>query len=247
MDPIAAIALAGLILLMAMLYSSVGHAGASGYLAAMALFGLAPHEMKPAALALNVLVATIATVQFHRAGCFSARLFIPLVLASAPLAFLGGMWVLPDHLYKPVIGMLLIYAAAWSFIGARQARTSVIREAPVSMLIPAGAAIGLLSGLTGVGGGIFLSPLLLMLGWAQTRVVSGVAAPFILVNSVAALLGMTASSAAIPAEIPLWIFAAVIGGSIGAYSGARRFGSSVLLRLLSVVLLIAGVKMIAVA
>jgi uncharacterized membrane protein YfcA len=245
MDPASVAGLAALIFLAALLYSSVGHAGASGYLAAMALFGLAPAYMKPTALALNILVASIATFKYYRAGFFSGRLYFPLVIASAPLAFTGGWITLPGYVYKPIVGVLLVFAAAWSFVDARRAEGRVIRDAPIAALVAIGAVVGLLSGLTGVGGGIFVSPLLLVFRWAQIRVISGVAAPFILVNSIAGLAGVAASSAVIPSEIPLWALAALLGGLIGSHYGSRRLRAPVIQRLLSIVLLIAGVKMMA--
>jgi hypothetical protein len=234
--------LAVLILLAALLYSSVGHAGASGYLAAMALFGLAPEVMKPAALSLNILVATIATYKFQRAGAFSWPLFWPFALASIPSAYLGGWLTLPGHLYKPLVGAILIYAAWYSFRTARHSSTVV--AAPVALRILAGAVLGFLSGLTGVGGGIFLSPLLVWCRWAEVRVISGVAAAFILVNSIAGLLGVMRTAVSLPAGLPFWAVAALLGGLIGAEYGSRRFGNPTIKQLLALVLGIAGAKMI---
>lgn len=234
--------LAALILVAALLYSSVGHAGASGYLAAMALMGVAPATMKPAALALNILVATIATFKFHRAGAFSWPLFWPFALTSIPCAYLGGWLTLPGHYYKPLVGVMLIYAAWYSFHTAN--RSSAVVPAPISVRLLVGALLGFLSGLTGVGGGIFLSPLLLYFRWAEVRVVSGVAAAFILVNSIAGLLGVMRVTVTLPEGLPLWAVAAVLGGLIGAEYGSRRLGNPAIKRLLSLVLAIAGAKMI---
>lgn len=239
--------LAGLILIAALLYASVGHGGASGYLAAMALTGVSPDVMKPAALTLNILVAGIATVKYCRAGAFSWRLFWPFAAASVPLAYLGGLMTLPGHLYKPLVGAVLVYAAWWSFFTAHRAVQTVAARPHAAALLPAGGAIGFLAGLTGVGGGIFLSPLLLMFRWAEVRVVSGVAAAFILVNSVAGLIGVASNAPAWPAALPYWAVAAVVGGFIGAEYGSRRFGNPAIKKLLAVVLAIAGVKMIATA
>ena len=170
--------LAAFVFLAAALYSSVGHAGASGYLAAMAIVGLAPETMRPTALALNILVATIATARYARAGQFDWRTLWPFALASVPAAFLGGVLHLPTTLYRPLVGVILLLAALEL---VRSARRSAAREAdaprsdvPVVPALLIGAGIGLLSGLTGTGGGIFLSPVLLFLGWAQTRKTSGV-------------------------------------------------------------------------
>lgn len=228
----------------AALYASVGHAGASAYLAVMGLYSFAPSVMKPTALALNILVAAVATVKFYRAGLFSWRLFWPFAVASVPAAFIGGATTLPTRSYKIVVGIVLLYAAVWMFRSSLKPLQAATNEPPVWAAIAAGLAIGFLSGLTGVGGGIFLSPLLLYMGWADTRATSGVAAPFILVNSIAGLLGHFSSVAQLPPNIPVWGAAAVIGGWIGATYGSRRAPPPTLRRLLSLVLIVAGVKLI---
>jgi uncharacterized protein len=234
-----------LILAAAALYSSVGHAGASGYLAAMALFGLAPAMMKPTALCLNVLVAVIATFRFWRAGCFHWPLFWPFAVASIPLAFIGGALTLPTTIYKQIVGLTLLYAAVRLFLFTRaKAEATASRTAPLVPSMLAGGLIGLLSGLTGVGGGIFLSPLLLLLGWADTRRTAGVSAAFILVNSIAGLLGNLTNLHALPPALPYFALAAIVGGVIGSEFGSRRLASVTIRRLLAVVLVVAGVKMI---
>ena len=238
------ISLTILIMAAALLYASVGHAGASGYLAAMALFGIAPAVMKPTALALNILVAAIATVKFYRAGCFSWSIFWPFALTSVPFAFIGGNLSLPGSIYKPIVGAVLLYASYRLFRASQTAIPTTTKPVPFGLALIAGGGIGLLSGLTGVGGGIFLSPLLLFMGWAETRQTSGVAAAFILVNSIAGLLGHLSSVATLPSATPIWAVAAVIGGWVGAEYGSRRLGNVHIRRLLSVVLVIAGVKMI---
>jgi uncharacterized membrane protein YfcA len=233
-----------LILAAALLYSSVGQAGASGYLAAMALLGIAPDVMKPTALVLNILVATIATIKFYRAGCFSWSIFFPFAIASIPFSFIGGSITLPGYLYKPLVGLVLLYAAYRLFrINSTQA-TSEIKSVPLWLALVSGAGIGLLSGLTGTGGGIFLSPLLLLMGWAEARQTAGVSAAFILVNSLAGLSGNLASTAYLPSAIPIWAVAAIIGGYVGAEYGSKQIGNITLRRLLAVVLVIAGLKMI---
>lgn len=232
-----------MIFLAAVLYSSVGHAGASGYLAVMALFAIAPEVMKPTALALNVLAALIATFKFYRVGAFSWKIFLPFAIGSIPFAFLGGSLTLPSHLYKPVVGLVLLYTAFRLFSASHFTETT-IQPLPIWAGILAGIAIGFLSGLTGVGGGIFISPLLLFMAWAGPRETSGVSAAFILVNSVAGLLGNISSLAQLPLTIAYWAPAAVIGATIGAEFGSKRFGNVTLKRLLAVVLIIAGFKMI---
>lgn len=237
------ILLAFAIFLMAALYSSVGHAGASGYLAAMALFAVAPAVMKPTALTLNILVASVASVRFYRAGFFSWRVLLPFVVTSIPFAFLGGSLSLPGSVYQKVVGVVLLFAAYRLWVHAREQADREARPVPLPLALLLGAGIGLLSGITGVGGGIFLSPLLLIAGWAETRQTSGVAAAFILVNSIAGLAGHVASVRNIPTEIYLWGAAALCGGLIGTELGRRRLATPTLRRVLSVVLVIAGLKM----
>jgi uncharacterized protein len=150
----------------------------------------------------------------------------------------------PTRWYHVIVGIVLLYAAVWMFRSALKPLGAVIRPPPLWIALLTGLALGFLSGLTGVGGGIFLSPLLLYMGWAETRATSGVAAPFILVNSVAGLLGHFSSVAQLPANIPIWGAAVVIGGSIGATYGSRRAPPPVLRQLLSLVLVVAGVKLV---
>jgi uncharacterized membrane protein YfcA len=236
--------LAAAIFLMAALYSSVGHAGASGYLAAMALSGTAPAVMKPTALTLNILVALIATWRFYRAGFFSWRILLPFALSSVPFAFLGGALVLPGPVYLKLVGLALLFAAFRLWMHAAARADAEAKPVPLPAAVALGACIGLLSGVTGVGGGIFLSPILLLAGWAETRQASGVAAAFILVNSVAGLAGHVASVRMVPDSIYLWGAAAVAGGLVGTELGRRRLATFTLRRVLSAVLVIAGLKMI---
>ncbi len=244
MTTFTAAVLTALIFVAALLYASVGQAGASGYLAVMALFGVAPQVMKPTALVLNILVATVATIRFYRARCFSWGLFWPFVLTSIPFAFLGGSLTLPPHLYKPIVGLALIYAAYRFFRTHEADEAAAVRPLPLGWALIAGAAIGLLSGLTGVGGGIFLTPLLLFAHWADARHAAGVSAAFILINSVAGLLGHLSSMADLPHIIPLWGAAALIGGYLGATYGSQRLGNVTLRRILAAVLVIAGLRML---
>jgi len=229
-------------------YASVGHGGASAYIAAMALAGIAPQEMRPIALLLNILVSSLATYKFFRAGHFRWRLFWPFALVSIPFAYVGGAITLPGHAYKILVGVVLVYAALQLWISGRAGdEMRAVREPPVLWAVAIGGAMGLLAGLTGVGGGIFLSPLLLMLGWAGTKQTSAVAAPFILVNSLAGLAAIVVGkAAALPAYV--WILAAAVlaGGWMGAEYGSRRFANPLVRRVLAVVLALAGTKMIVV-
>jgi uncharacterized protein len=236
--------LTGLIFAAALLYASVGHAGASGYLAAMALFGVAPDVMKPTALVLNILVAAIATIKFYRAGCFSWVIFWPFALGSVPFAFIGGAISLPGYLYKPVVGGVLLYAAYRLLSPNPVKKSEELKSVPIAWALVLGISIGLLSGLTGVGGGIFLSPVLLFMGWAEPRQTAGISAPFILLNSIAGLSGHLFSISTLPSAIPIWAVAAIVGGYIGADYGSRRFGNITIKRLLAAVLVIAGFKML---
>ena len=227
-------------------YASVGHGGASAYLAAMALAGVAPAEMRPVALLLNVLVSSLATWKFQRAGHFRWRLFWPFAVVSIPLAYVGGAITLPGQAYKILVGVVLLYAA-WQLWRSGRAGDEMreLREPPLLWAMLIGAAMGLLAGLTGVGGGIFLSPLLLMLGWAGTKQTSAVAAPFILVNSIAGLAALLITKgAALPSYAWVLAPAVIAGGWLGAEYGSRRFANPLVRRLLAVVLALAGVKMV---
>lgn len=228
----------------AALYASVGHAGASAYLAVMGLYNFAPSVMKPTALSLNILVAAVATFKFYRARLFSWQLFWPFAVVSVPAAFVGGATILPARWYKVVVGIVLLCAAIWMFRSSLKPPTRSTHAPPLWAALLTGLVIGFLSGLTGVGGGIFLSPLMLYLGWAETRAMSGVAAPFILVNSIAGLAGHFSSVAQLPPNILYWGVAVVLGGWIGATYGSRRAPAPVLRRLLAVVLVVASVKLI---
>ncbi|GAB6932467.1 sulfite exporter TauE/SafE family protein [Calditerricola satsumensis] len=243
MEPVDLLVLATLIFVAAALYSSVGHGGASGYLAAMGLLGVAPAVMKPTALILNLLVASLAALQFGRAKAFSWSTFWPFAAGSIPMAYLGGLLDVPPSAYKVLVGLVLLYAAYRLWRRPTMAE-KVVRKPPLLLALLAGAGIGFLSGLIGVGGGIFLSPLLLFAGWADPKTTAGVSAAFILVNSAAGLLGHTSGVMAIPPEGVWFVLAAVAGGALGSRWGSRRFGHARMRRLLAVVLVIAGGKML---
>lgn len=234
---------AALIFVAALLYSAVGHAGASGYLAVMALLGTPPATMRPAALILNVAVAGIGTVQFIRAGYFRWSLVWPFVLGSIPAAFLGGRLTLPGTWYRIVVGVVLLLSALRFAITLR-APDQVKRTVSVPLALAIGAALGFLAGLTGVGGGIFLSPVLLLAGWADLRTTAATSVTFILVNSVAGLVARPAALDAVRTIAPTWAIAAIAGGLIGSYLGSTRLPSPALRATLAVVLVAAGLKLV---
>lgn len=238
------IALAVLIFAFAVLYSSVGHAGASGYLAAMAFLGVAPPVMRPAALVLNILVATIGTVRYARAGCVQWRLLWPFAVASVPCAYLGGLLTLPTSLFKQAIGLMLFVAAARLLIQRVTEKSESCSQPPLLLSLPVGAVIGLISGLTGTGGGIILTPVLLFLRWTKTRDAAGVSVAFILLNSISGLAGQSDKIKLLPPAIWLWLAAAGFGGMIGTQLGTRHLGVPAMRRLLGLVLVIAAIKLV---
>ncbi len=229
----------------ALLYSTVGHAGASGYLATMALLSFPPAVMKPTALALNIIVALVTTIRFARAGYFSWRLFWPFALASVPMAYVGGGMHVDTTIYKMLVGIALVFSALHLVL-----RSKVAADDPGQTTFPGigaslavGGGLGFISGLTGVGGGIFLSPVLLILQWAGLRRTAAVAAAFILLNSVSGLAGYIQKGGAFPDHIVFWSIAVVFGGYIGSTLGATKFNSPVLRVLLSIMLGMAGLKL----
>jgi len=241
MDPNAMLIIVA-VFIVAVLYSSVGHGGASGYLAVMAFLSVAPEVTRPTALVLNLFVASIATIQFYRSGYFSWRIFLPFAVASIPMAFVGGMIHLPTNVYKVVLGAVLIFAAFRLAINLKG--DDDVREPPIVWALLIGAVIGLLSGLVGVGGGIFLTPVLLLAKWSETKTAAGVSAMFILVNSISGLAGNISQVTALPSTVWFWIAAAVAGGIIGSTLGSKRFDSLTLRRVLALVLVFAGIKLI---
>ncbi len=236
------VALLALVFLTAVLYSSVGHGGASGYIAAMALFGLSPAIMKPAALTMNVFVAGLVLLRLVRAGHFDWRLFLPFALASTPLAYLGGAWTITDISYRYVVGVALLIAALRFLVKIEY--DGEVRSPALWVSVPVGGLLGFVSGLTGVGGGVYLSPLLLLLRWTTMRASAAIVAAFILVNSLAGLAGHAAAGATWPPGLTWYVGAAVAGAVIGSEFAVRRFSPMMLRKVLGVVLVIAGAKML---
>lgn len=243
MDPAHSMILAFLIFVAALLYSTVGHAGASGYLAAMALMGVAPGVMKPTALVLNLLVASVTTWQFARAGHLRVRLLAPFVLASVPCAYWGGGIQLSPAIYRPLVGLVLLLGAARLGWTARRPDVAE-RPFPAFVALPIGALMGFLSGLTGVGGGIFLSPVLLLCRWANTRETAAASAAFILLNSAAGLLSLWQTGVQFEPSLGWWAAMALLGGVAGSWWGSRRAAPPLLRSLLAVVLAVAGLKLV---
>lgn len=229
-------------LVVAFLYSSVGHAGASGYIAVMALAGIASPVIRPTALVLNIIVATIASVQFWRAGHFRWSLFWPFALASLPAAYLGGTLTLPTRVLNILIGVVLLASAARLLSSPKPASETRAPAKPVAIVT--GGLLGLLAGLTGTGGGIFLTPLMIQLRWSSTKDAAAVTAIYILLNSVAGLLGVARSGIDLPTILWPMIGAVIVGGSIGSYFGSRQFSVRVIHGLLAAVLILAGGKLI---
>ncbi len=235
----------------AFLYASVGHAGASGYLAIFAMASLSPAWIRPSALILNILVAAVASVRFWRIGAFDWRIFALLAATSIPLAWAGGRLKIDPYFYQLLLGAVLIYAACHLFFKAKQTDELPPRKASAPLLLFAGGFLGFLSGISGVGGGIFLSPFLAIARFAPLRSISGISALFILVNSVAGLLGVLQSAMNLPNSLPnflpnalpFWAFAALLGGFLGARFGAKTHLLYVR-QLLAFILILAGGKMI---
>ena len=239
--------LAAAFFFLAALYSGVGHAGASGYLATMALLGVAPATMRPTALALNLVVAALTTYRFWRAGWTPWNQLLPFAIASVPLAYLGGRIQVPVAGYRASVGVVLLCSAAvliWRARGSESKLAERSLQIPWVAAVGSGAAIGLLSGLTGTGGGIFLSPLLLLAGWAGPRGAAGLAAPFICLNSLAGLIGVQWAANSLPAEMPLLAAVVLAGGWLGTALGLRRLPARALLWALAAVLLVAGGKLL---
>lgn len=236
--------LAALMFVGAILYTSVGHAGASAYLALMGLFGVPPLVMRPTALALNILVSGLTTTSYTRAGLFDWRALWPFLVGAVPVAFIGGAIQIPGSFYKPLVGIVLFVAAARLLWPTAPQVAQTVRQPPIVPAVLLGACIGLLSGLTGTGGGIFLSPILLFMGWAEPRKASGTAAVFILCNSVSGLAGNFSSLGNLPPQLPIFAGAVFAGGLIGTYLGIKRFPTQAVVRALGVVLIVAGFKLV---
>lgn len=244
MDASTVVALALMFALGAALYSSVGHGGASAYIAAMALFSVAPETMKPTALALNLLVAGFGAWRYWRRGLTNWKLLFAFAATAFPAAFIGGGIHLPAIYYKPLVGILLWLAAIRLLWKPTAIAGQPIHAPRLWISLPAGAVLGLLAGLTGTGGGIFLSPLIILWGWEEARRTSGVVAAFIFLNSAAGLAGNAASVGRLPHELPIFLGSVFAGALLGTWLGVERLPRPWLLRTLGVVLTVAGAKLL---
>ncbi|CAN5349280.1 sulfite exporter TauE/SafE family protein [soil metagenome] len=234
-------------LLVAVLYASVGQAGATGYLAAMGLFHLAPATMKTTALSLNLLVAAIGTYQFARSGLLSWRTFYPFGVLGIPFSLIGGAVQIPAHAYYPVVGTVLLISAAQMFRAAIRKDSDGDLPPVHPPFLPAllsGAVIGFVSGTTGTGGGVFLAPVILFMNWVSIRRAAAVTAAYNLLNSAAALIGAYSIVGALPHALPLWLVAVGIGGAIGSFIGSRYLPESALRYILAAILLVSGIKLV---
>jgi uncharacterized protein len=232
-----------LLFLVAFLYASVGHGGASGYLALMALFSITPAVMKPTALLLNLFVSLTAFIQFYRGGHFRWKLFWPFALASIPMAYLGGLVVVDGNIYKKILGLLLLVPII-RFYFFSNSKAIEKRESNFALSVLIGACIGFLSGLIGIGGGILLSPLLLLLKWTDQKQTAAISALFIFVNSMSGLAGQLTKGIHFTTDMYTYVIIAFVGGLCGAYFGALKFRQVILKNVLATVLVLAAYKLL---
>lgn len=237
-----------LFLSISILYSSVGYAGASAYLAVMALLSFAPETIKPTSLTLNIVVALIASVKFLRADCFDKKLFVSFIITSLPMAFVGGYITISPKYFKLIAGLFLIVSSLLLVIREYlKSPQTPNKKMPLTYGLVIGSIVGLVSGLIGVGGGIFLSPIIIMAKWTTIKNASGIAALFILCNSLAGLAGHITALNKLDSNIFYWLIAVIIGGLIGSYLGTIKFNNKIIITCLFLVLLTAGLKFLFVA
>jgi uncharacterized membrane protein YfcA len=227
----------------ALLFAIAGHTGASAYLAIFGLLGMVPNDIKPVVLALNVVVGSVAVYKFSRAGHFSWRLIWPFILLSIPGSFLGGLIALPTPAYRILVGVVLVYASFMMLFDIPTKNEAQPDFPPVWLSLLLGAGIGFTAGLIGMGGGILLSPILILTNWAGPQLTAGTIAVFVLVNSISGLLGHWSISMHLPSQLPIWGAVALIGGWIGAEIGSRRLSANFLRRMLGLILLLSGGRM----
>jgi uncharacterized membrane protein YfcA len=228
----------------AALYSSVGHGGASAYLAIMALFSVGPETMRPTALALNLVVATFAAARFALKGQTNWKLLAAFAITAVPAAYLAGGIRLAPEIYRPIVAVVLLFAAVRLFWQPERLVARPVHRPPLHVTLPSGAALGFLAGLSGTGGGIFLSPLIILFGWEDARRTSGIAAAFIVLNSAAGLAGNLASIPYLPLELPILAASVFAGALLGTWLGVSRLPRHRLLQGLAIVLVIAAMKLL---
>ncbi|HEX6170362.1 MAG TPA: sulfite exporter TauE/SafE family protein [Chitinophagaceae bacterium] len=232
-----------LLFLVAFLYSSVGHGGASGYLALMAIFSFAPDIMKPTALLLNLFVSLTSFIQFYRGKHFNWKIFLPFAITSVPMAYIGGLITVDDNIYKKILGILLIIPII-RFLFFANINVEEIKRSNLVLSLLIGAAIGFLSGLIGIGGGIILSPVLLLLKWTDMKQTAAISAIFIFVNSLSGLAGQLQKGIDFSPDMYAYVGVAFAGGLCGAYFGSLKLNQNFLKYLLAFVLIIASYKLL---
>ena len=232
-----------LLFVVAMLYSSVGHGGASGYLALMAIYAFSPEVMKPTALILNLFVSLISFIQFYRGEHFKWKIFLPLAIASIPMAFIGGIITMEASMYKRILGTLL-FIPVIRFLFFANIPDEELKKSDLALSILIGSLIGFISGLIGIGGGIILSPILLLLKWTNQKQTAAISALFIFVNSLSGLAGQLTKGINFSPDMLTYVAIAFAGGLCGAYLGALKFNQNILKNTLAVVLMLAGWKLI---
>ena len=232
-----------LLFLVAFLYSSVGHGGASGYLALMALFSISPEVMKPTALLLNLFVSLISFTQFYRGKHFKWRIFLPFAIASVPMAYIGGLITVDADIYKKILGILLLVPII-RFLFFTNIKVAELKKSNAYLSVLIGAAIGFLSGLIGIGGGIILSPVLLLLKWTDMKQTAAISALFIFVNSLSGLAGQLTKGINFSPDMYVYVAVAFVGGICGAYYGSLKFKQNILKYMLAIVLMVAAYKLL---
>jgi len=232
-----------LLFLVAFLYSSVGHGGASGYLALMAIFSFTPEVMKPTALLLNLFVSLTSFIQFYRGKHFNWKIFLPFAVASVPMAYAGGLITVDDNIYKKILGILLIIPIV-RFLFFGNIKVKEIKRSNLILSLIIGAAIGFLSGLIGIGGGIILSPILLLLKWTDMKQTAAISALFIFVNSLSGLAGQFQKGINFSTDMYAYVAIAFAGGICGAYFGSLKLNQNLLKYVLAIVLIIASYKLL---
>ena len=231
-----------ILIVVAFLYASVGHGGASGYLGLMALFAFDPIIMRSTALILNLFVAGVSFIAYYRGGYFKPKILFPFIITSIPFAFLGAFISIDPKIYKIILGVFLFLAVLRMLI-YKPKESSKLGHPPIIPALLIGAGLGFFSGMIGIGGGIILSPLLILLGWANLKQAAAVSAIFIFLNSAAGLLGIIQSGIVGNAQISVWILAALCGGLLGSFAGSFKFSSIRLQYILAFVLILASFKL----